>query len=232
MKKELQLGYLFRYNNQTWKITEVYNIKWNDGTKSTEFKVKSNNNAVHYLEIETAKDKSKTYSFWTKETNKDFLFSDKPLTNYVTLGSARFPKELNYNGVTYFYDETCTGTCNYGYETEQVDSLDYTNKNDTRLFSIELWDDEIEVSTGFPIKESDISNIQEGKPSLGSTSLEGFFSKYFSWILIGGFIVVSSLMKTCSSRNTWNNDNQYQNDSTKVNRSNSYYRGRSGGFGK
>lgn len=232
MKKQLKLGYLFRYNNQTWKITEVYKIKWNDGTKSTEFKIKSSKNIVRYLEIETAKNKSKVYSIWTKETNKDFLFSDKPLKDYVTLGSARFPKEINYNGEMYFHDETCTGTCTYDYETEQVDSLDYTNKNDTKFFSIELWDDEIEVSTGIPIKESDISNIQEGNPELSNSFSFKFISKYISWILIGGFVFISFLMKNCSRSTTWSNDNQYKNDSTKVHRSNNYYRGRSGGFGK
>lgn len=233
MRINLKRGYLFRYNNQTWKVTEVYKVKWRDGTKSDEYKVKSERNVIHYLEIETDKKGSKTYSFWEKQSNKDFLFSDKPLADYVTLGKAKFPKQINYNGVLYYYDETNTGSCVYNFETEQVDSIDYTNEDDTKLLSIELWDDEIEVSTGFPIKESDISNIQESKNSFIDSPVISFISKNIAIVLVFGFIVLSSLLNRCSSKNEWNGDSRYTNDSTQVKKSNNYYRSRnSRGSGK
>ena len=234
MAIKLKTGFTFYYKNRLWKVTEVYKIKWDDGTKSEEFKIKSKSGNINYLEIETDKIGKTTYSFWTKHNDKNFLRkSQKLVKDFVSLGTAKFPTNLKYRGVDYIFDERNDGICDYGYETEKVNSLDYTNQTNTKFLAIELWDDEIEVSTGIPIKQNAISRIEKGNTSLLDTPILKFFGKYIAIILVFGFIGLSTLLNKCSNRNSWNSDSNYnKNDSTKVYRNNNYYRGRSGGFGK
>jgi hypothetical protein len=235
MPIKLKAGFTFFYKNKLYKVTEVYKIKWDDGTKSEEFKVKSKAGTINYLEIETTNDGKTIFSFWTKHSDKKFLEkSQKLVKDFVSLGSAKFPENLKYRGVDYIFNERNNGTCNYGYETERVNSLEYSNNENTKFLAIELWDDEIEVSTGIPIKEKDISKIEKGSMPVLATSIWNFFSKYFVALLIFGFLTISFMLEKCSKNNSWNNDSNYNSsDSTKVKRNNSYYRGRSsGGFGK
>ena len=234
MAIKLKAGYTFFYKNKLWKITESYKIKWEDGTRSEEFKVKSKSGAINYLEIETDKENKTTFSFWAKHTDKNFLRkSQKLVVDFVALGTAKFPKNLKYRGVDYIFDERNDGICNYGYETEKVNSLDYINENDTKFLAIELWDDEIEVSTGIPIKENSISKIEKGSSTISSSAIVNFIGKYIIAVIVACFLFFSFLLKQCSHNNSWNSNSNYnKNDSTKVYRNNSYYRNRSGGFGK
>ncbi|MBU3012958.1 DUF4178 domain-containing protein [Polaribacter vadi] len=234
MAIKLKTGYTFFYKNRLWRVTEVYKIKWEDGTKSEEFKVKPKSGNINYLEIETSKDGKKSYSFWSKHNDKSFLRkSQKLVKDFVALGSAKFPTNLTYRGVHYTFDEKTDGICDYGYEKEKVNALDYIDKTKTKFLAIELWDDEIEVSTGILIQENAISKIEKGNPPLLDSPILKFIGKYIAIILIFGFIGLSSLLNRCSNNNSWNSDSNYnKNDSTKVYRNNNYYRSRSSGFGK
>ncbi len=233
MAEELKRGYTFFYNNTTWKVTKTYIIKWDDGTKTNEYQVKSRQGIVQYLEIEIAKGKKDTYSFWSIEPKHSFLQKTQGLTkDFVSIGKVKFPKNISYQGVDYEFDERNDGKCKYDFETERVNCLEYTNADDTKFLALEFWDDEIEVSTGIPIKKSDISQIKPGVGILETPILD-FIWKYIQYIIFGLFFLVMFLVTQCSNRNSWNNDSQSLNDSTKVNRSNGYYRSRnSGGFGK
>lgn len=234
----LKKGTTFDYEGKIWKITEVYKIKWDDGTKSTEYQVKTNRH-VGFLEVHLDAEKNLNYSFWRKETNKNHFLSiiKNTTSDFVELGSAKFPKKINYKKVSYTFKAICDGTCSYGYESERVNSLDYTNENNTKLLSIELWDDEIEISTGIYITRADISNIQESKSytsGINSSSIIETLAKYSSGIFITLFFLITFLCNRCSS--SWNG-NRDPNDSTKVYRNSgssrgTYYRGRSSGFGK
>lgn len=234
--EDLKIGFTFFFENTTWKVTEMYKIKWNDGTKSKEFKVKSLSGTIRYLEIEYGKKNKKTYSFWTKQSDKSFLYEGQKLVkDYVSIGSAKFPKSIAYNDVYYEFDERTDGTCTYDYgEKEKVNSLDYTNKDDTKFLAIEFWDDEIEVSTGVPIKQTDISRIEKAQLSLTNNPVINFIGKYARFVVVGIFLLFMILANTCSKRGGWNDDSNTYNDSTKVKRyNNGYYRSRnSSGFGK
>jgi len=234
MAVKLKSGYTFYYKNKLWKVTEVYKIKWNDGTKSEEYKVKTKSGRFHYLEIETNKQGKKTFSFWTKHSDKNFLRNSQQLVkDFVPLGTAKFPKNLNYKGTDYIFDERNDGVCNYGYESEKVNSLDYTNENDTKFLAIELWDNEIEVSTGVLIKQPDISKVEKGISSTSNSGIINFISKNAVAVIIFSFFCFSFLLRQCSAKKSWNTNSNYNSsDSTKVYRNNNYYRGRSGGFGK
>ncbi len=234
MPIKLKKGYTFFYDNKSWKVTEVYKTRWNDGTKSEEFKIKTNLGIIRYLEIEIDGEDI-DYSIWEKITNKrQFLSKFKKLEDdYVSVGNAKFPKVISYKGVDYKFVGQSNGVCSYDFETERVDSIDYANKNNTRFFSIEVWDDEVEISTGIPIQESDIKQIEKGKYNILNSSVINFIGNYIGLVLVIVFVLTTALLQKCSNNNSWNDDSRYSNDSTKVHRSNNYYRGRSsGGFGK
>lgn len=235
MSINLKLGYRFYYNNKHWKIIEVYNITWEDGTKSKEYKIKSDSGLISFLEITTDKETRFTFSFWTKRNKPNFLETSQKLTeDFIFLGKAKFPKKTTFYGAVYYFDEQVDGICNYGYEKEKVNSLNYSSKDKKKLLSIELWDDEIEVSTGIIIKRSDISKIETGHLSILNTSFLNLINKYVNEIIIILLLLFFFLLEKCSNKNSWENNSNYNSsDSTKIYRNNNYYRGRSfGGFGK
>ncbi|WP_143569773.1 DUF4178 domain-containing protein [Tenacibaculum agarivorans] len=231
--QKLKIGYLFDYKNQTWKVTDIYKINWDDGSKTTEYKVKDKNGIVRYLMVELVRKQRPNYTFWEKLHDIDHFLAqiNQTESDYVAINNAKFPKQFYYKNVEYNFDERCDGTCYYDSESERVNSLDYTNSRDDRFFSIQLWDDEIEICTGKTISKSEIKNIQERKIAIGD-SISVFFSKYFVGIIFISFMLLTFALQKCS-KSTWNG-NRDPNDSTKVHRStNNYYRGRSSrGYGK
>lgn len=237
----LKSGYRFRYRNQFWKVRETYIISWDDQTKTYEYKVKSEGGEIGYLEIEVdANGENPIYSFWKDETNKDFLFEKYPEEDVIYIEKASFPKKINFEGELFEFDERNDGICDYGYETEKVNCLSYTNANDTKFLALEFWDDEIELSTGIPISEHDISAIEEGKLEFSGGPFLYWIGRNIVGIVIGFFLIVMFSIQRCTTSSTTNSQNNYsQNDSTKtksnrVNRSSSgYYRSRnSRGSGK
>ena len=239
MATEFRKRDTFRFDNQTWKVTEIYNITWKDGTFSKEYKLKSNIGLIRYLEIEEDfhKKKKPEYSFWQEITDrKTFLSRAKyNLNKKVAVGNAEFPKVLEHNGVTYTFNKRYDGVCEYDYDDDEViNALDYSNRDDSKLLSIEIWDDETEISLGFPIEEQQITNIIRRKESFTDSPFFEKLSRRTGEIIIAAFILLFIGISKCSHKTSWNSDSRNYNDSTKVHRSsNNYYRGRSsGGFGK
>lgn len=230
---EFKKGYLFSYKNQTWKVTDIYKINWDDGSNTTEYQLKGKNGFVRYLMIEYVRKQPPKYTFWEKLNDIQGFLSkiNNTDSNYVAIGNAKFPKKFNYKDIAYNFDERCDGTCYYDYESERVNSLDYSNFNENRFFSIQLWDDEIEICTGKTISKSEITNIK-ARTSLSQNNVFNFITRYFVGFLFAIFFLFTFLLNKCSN-GTWTGNGD-PNDSTKVHRSsNSYYRGRSsGGFGK
>lgn len=232
--QELKRGYLFDYKNNTWKVTDIYNIKWDDGSKTTEYQVKNKKGEVRYLMLEFIRKQKPSYTFWEKISNIDSFLKtiSKTESDFVSIGTAKFPKKFYYKNVEYNFDERCNGTCTYNYETERVNSLDYTNNDDNKFFAIQLWDDEIEIATGVSILKTQISNIQVRTSFISSDSIWSFLEKHLVLYIFALFFLVTFALNKCS-KTSWDN-NRDPNDSTKVYRNgNSYYRGRSSrGFGK
>lgn len=222
---ELKRGYQFRYNNNTWKVTEVYNISWDDGTKSTEYQIKSKHR-VAYLEVHLNKDKETLYSFWVKDVNKErFLLKiSNPKSDYISLGKANFPRKIYHAGVEYNFHERTDGICYYGYDDERVNSLDYENADFTKKLAIELWDDEIEISTGIPILAEDISHIEKKRSYINTNAIVNTIENNISFFYLLAFVILFIVIVRCSEEN--NSNTVYRN-------SGSFYRGRSSsGFGK
>lgn len=238
---EIKPGYTFHFENVIWKVTEAYTVDWQDNTKSFEYKVKSNTGAIAYLEISLDTNNTTAYSFWTRAVFKDFANACQQSTaDHTTMGKFSFPKNINLYGVDYGFVEITEGLYRDSYETAKFYSWDYANSTADNLFSIEIWEDETEVSTGRIINEGDITQIEAGQSvgqSISSFPLVKQLGKYAFVIVLFIFAGTGILINQCSRSNTTQNgygeNNVQENDSTRVNRSNNIYRRRnSTGFGK
>lgn len=234
---ELKPGYTFSFENELWKVAEAYTINWRDNTSSFEYKVKSGTGAIRYLEIAANTDNTVSYSFWTKAVFKDFANACQESTaEHTQMGKFSFPKLLNLYGIEYNFIEIAEGVYQDNYETAKLFSWDYANTAADNFFSIEIWEDETEVSTGRVINEADITGIEVGK-AITDFPLMQKIGKYIIYIVIFIFVGFGLLISQCSRTNTTQNgygeNAAKENDSTRVNRSNNYYRRRnSTGFGK
>ncbi len=241
---ELKRGDTFTFRNSTWKVTESCEIKWNDGTVSKEFKVKSNAGLIRFLEIESDLQGKKTYSYWKKEYNTEFLVKGQDAkSDSIHENGLKFAKNFTYKGIRYDFDQRSSGMCQYdffsGYQKEIVVSLDYSNNGNSKLLSIELWDDDVEgyddaeVYLGEVIIESDIKNIEKKKWAISGSSILDLAYNYSTAIFIA-FVVIFISFSRCNRKNSWGSgESSTQEDSTKVKRSNNSYRGRNTyGYGK
>ncbi len=232
----LKNGFTFNFRNKTWKVTETYTIKWDDGTKSSEFKVKSNTGDINFLEIEKEQNGKTHYSFWQKERGNKIAISTpkNESVEQISVARLKFPSKILFDGIQYNFQKRYDGRFSDGYETETVNSLDYVNNDESKLLSIEVWEDETEFSTGFWLNEKEITNVKEGKASVDSSFLVKNIKKYLFFFLFGGFFLLSLLLNKCSnSLSSANDDSSYNSDSTQVHRSNNAYRSRnSRGYGK
>ncbi len=227
--KNLKRGTTFRFENKTWKVTEIYRIKWNDGTKSVEYKVKSNSFTSRYLEVSYGNGNATRYSFWRKEPNKEKVLAEtQNLENsFISVKKAKFSKKIVHYNTTYNFKEKVSGIC----KNETVNAIEYSDISNTKFLAIEIWDDEVEVSSGFTIQKTDISYIIVFDKEKDQNRFFNTIAVLIGILFLGTIIT----FKECSPKNkSWDRRNNYSNDSSKVHRnSNSYYRGRSSrGYGK
>jgi len=229
---ELNRGDKFKLRNRTWKVTEVYKTQWNDGTKSVEYKIKSAENSIKYLEIDFDENENTSFSLWVKQSNKDVISNNQEITNdFVTVYGTHYPKKMIFKGTTFKFEGKYEGVWSFNYESEKVIALDYESLNKKQLLSIELWEDEMEISTGFQIKESDITQIEKNESPINGSAFLSFVGNNIGGVLFGAFFLLMIFLGTCTQQNnnSRNNSNSaYSSDTTKVERSNNnYYRGRS-----
>lgn len=236
--KDIRKNSTFRYKNQLWKVTEVYNYSWDDGSKSTEFKIKSQIGSVLYLEIEQNDDDKTVCRMWTDIPYKDLSLKGRKQespSERISFNGKSFPKKINHNGKELFYFDQSSGSCSYGFSRERVDSLTYATEDKIYYISLEIWEDEKELCSGVLIDESNISQIKEGKKSVSSLGFVQAIGRNISLVVIGFFVFLFTMINTCSPSFSSNSDDPYyRNDSTRVNKSNrNYYRNRnSRGYGK
>ncbi len=234
---ELKPGYTFHFENEVWKVTEAYTINWRDRTSSFEYKVKSGAGAIRYLELAVDAQNDVSYSFWTRTVFKDFANACQLSTaEHTKMGKFSFPNEIQLYGIDYRFIEIVEGTYQDNYKTAKLYSWDYADTTAENFFSIEIWEDETEVSTGRVINESSLSQIEAGKAytELPFVQLIGKYAIYvviFLFTLMG--LLVSQCSRSSSSQRAYGDDAYQQNDSTRINRSTNFYRRRnSTGFGK
>lgn len=236
MPLQLKEGYSFFLRNEKWKITEVYHTKWEDNTSTKEYKLKSFPGDIRYLEIETTETGENNYSFWKKIKDKDQFHSTftRVSPSNIKVGNAEFPKKVTFKSITYYYNQHSQGISESLNSTEKLHSVDYCNEEGTHFFSLEIWEDEIEVSTGELVQESDISKIEEGKLSFTESPRFKQRAPLMGLGVLIAFLALNTSINSCNHNNQYNSDGTQVKDSTRVGRSSSsFFRNRnSGGFGK
>lgn len=221
----------FQFKSQTWKVAEAYIINWRDNTTSYEYQIKTHKNKTRYLEIELDKNNNATYSFWKKLATKSFPTPKRSASTVdsIRIGKLEVPKTLKYNGVVYTFDEQVKGKCRYEGEMEQITSFDFLDASETKFLSFELWEDELEISTGYRIFEDNISNVVKAPSSIKDSVL---FSKYFGYAALLVILFFGIILNNTNDDYYYNSEETVA-DTSKVGRSNNSYRGRnSGGYGK
>ena len=155
---DLNVGFIFEYDLETWEVKEAYEYDWGSGYYSREYKV-SNGIETKYLSVEEDDDLMLS---WTEKIK--LVSIDEDLSEQL-IKKQKPPKKLHANGIDFFFDEVSTGYFQNSLERNENNwseyrCWDFEDKSGKRILSIEQWDDEVfEASIGKNLKEFEISNI-------------------------------------------------------------------------
>ncbi len=152
---DLEKGYLFDYDLETWTVKKMAEYDWGDNHFSREFTVESKGK-LRFLSIEE-NDTLEIALFEKIKYRKLGSF----VTNYFK-ENEKFPEQITYNNTTYFLDKESPGyyrdvdTENW----EELISFDYVNDAEDKFLCIEQWgENDFEASIGIKIKTFEIDNI-------------------------------------------------------------------------
>ncbi|MEW5819559.1 MAG: DUF4178 domain-containing protein [Cyanobacteriota bacterium] len=111
-------------------------------------------------------DSSKQNSLWLDVEDDDEINIEitEPISipEGVTVENLKAKRPFTYNGEVFVYDEHGYAQVKIEKEDKRWDSetvkyWDYYNKDETKFLSLELWgNDELEASTGYPIKDFEL----------------------------------------------------------------------------
>lgn len=145
----LKIGDGFEYDQKFWIIIKSFEYNWGD-YKSLEFELECFGE-IAFLEVELEDEMYMTFSY-----ELDFNYLDKYLSEKIS--SNNIPQNIKYNNKMFFFDEESEGTClnlQTG-ENDKVFCIDFYDKNDVNLISIEQWgQDDFTASYGKRVYEQD-----------------------------------------------------------------------------
>jgi hypothetical protein len=155
----LQPGWLVDYDLQTWRATARHLYDWGQGDVSIEWRLENGDQTL-FLEMEQDDE-----PFWSLNAKIPFSRLD-PSVMHSIQETEDPPREIVFEGETYYLEETAGG---YYLKNGQKPGREmlrwsYSDEEGTRFLGIEQWgEDEFEASTGFAIKEYQLTNILPGK---------------------------------------------------------------------
>ncbi len=152
---DIEKGYLFDYNMETWSVQKMGEYDWGDNHFSREFLVVSGTKN-RYLSIE-------------EDDVLEIALFEK--IKYRKLGSVvidyfreheKFPDQITYQDTTYYLEEIAPGFYRdvESENWEELMSFEYENEEGDKYLTIEQWgEEEFEASIGIEIKAFEISDI-------------------------------------------------------------------------
>ncbi|MBI9035421.1 MAG: DUF4178 domain-containing protein [Bacteroidales bacterium] len=152
---DIDMGFVFDYNMETWMVTQVFDYDWGNNNFSKEFKIENGKDSA-FLNIDQDDELTITISSPIKigiieeDIAHEIEFNQHP------------PKELNYKGRKYFFDEESPGFFRADEKEDWIEfiSWDYYDEKDEYILSIEQWDErKYTASHGVVVPEFEISNI-------------------------------------------------------------------------
>ncbi|WP_421750346.1 DUF4178 domain-containing protein [Croceimicrobium sp.] len=154
---DLDLGYIFEYDMQSWEVMAVYEYDWGDEDFSKEFKVSDGQN-TYYLSVE---DDDEIEMTWSKKIPLRSI--EGPIAQQIE-EDERPPETIVYESRTYYLDEESAG---YFHEKGSDENAwaefmvwDYYDKKEEYQLSIEQWGPRsFEASHGKVLKSYEISDI-------------------------------------------------------------------------
>lgn len=155
---DLNVGFIFEYDLETWEIKEAYEYDWGANCFSREYKV-TNGKDTKYLSVEEEDDLEMCWMEKIKLVNIDEQLQE------TLISEQKPPKKIQVNNIDFFYEEVSTGYFQNGLKRdenswEEYRCWDFEDKSGDHILSIEQWDDEVfEASVGKTVKAFEISNI-------------------------------------------------------------------------
>ena len=157
----LKSGYILDYDMRTWEVTAYNTYEWGEGDVSKEWQLVSSDDII-YLEREMDDEVS-----WSVNRTIDFKQLGPEIRSYI-LKHDDPPDEIQYDGVTYYMEESAGGHFRKDGVGPQEELIrwSYMDEAEERYLTIEQWgEDEFEASTGIPAEEYQFSNILPRQPS-------------------------------------------------------------------
>lgn len=158
---DLNVGFVFEYDLETWVVKESYEYDWGNESFSYEHKV-TNGKDTLYLAVEVD---DELYITLSKKVPTAKIVEG--LSKYVS-ENKQPPEKLEYDGKTFYFDEESAGyyrDMSKGTGRDDDDwtefiSWDYYDEDEEYNINIEQWDEKsFEVSYGKMLKAFQISNI-------------------------------------------------------------------------
>lgn len=154
--QDLDLGFVFDYDLETWEVKEMYEYDWGDEYFTYEYKIFNGKDTL-FLGLEDDDELELAICKKIKlrklgESVVDDFFKGKA------------PKKINYEGKDYFLEEESPGyfhdVKNSEDAWEEFISWDYEDDEGENFITVEQWEEkEFEASTGKYINEYEISNL-------------------------------------------------------------------------
>lgn len=158
---DLDKGFVFEYDLETWVVEEVYKYDWGDECFSFEYKI-SSAKGTRFLSVEEDDE------IYISISDKEKVRKIHPDFPELIRNENRPPKEFIYQDKRFVLDEEspgyfCNLTKNKNNWIEFI-SWDYEEADGNGLISFEQWDENsFEASVGKSVKEFEISNILPGE---------------------------------------------------------------------
>ncbi|NME71576.1 DUF4178 domain-containing protein [Flammeovirga aprica] len=155
---DLRKGYVLDFDLQTWEVTEMYEYDWGDNDFSYEFKLESPSDTV-FLSVDIDDIVTGTVSrkiVWGRlpeEVEDGILQKGKP------------PKQITFEGVTYYRDSRSIGYWRNTEETDRKDSMEYMcweyyDDTEKKVLTLERFgEEEFEASRGIVYPPDAFSNV-------------------------------------------------------------------------
>ena len=156
---DLDFGYIFDYDSNSWEVQAVYEYDWGDGFSTKEFKI-SNGSTTQYLSVEDDDELDLSLS---KKVNIHSI--DPTIVDHIKRFESA-PKTINYQNNTYYLEEESPGYFKElspknasNNDWQELITWDYSDGKG-HCITIEQWSEtSFDASIGHQIKPFEITSI-------------------------------------------------------------------------
>lgn len=152
---DIRKGFIFDYNGKSWEVEEEYEYDWGNNDFTYEFKiVATDETSFLYIEeddvLECIISKKISFGRLGEKVEAKIKKKGKP------------PKEIEYEGTTFYRDEESKGYYRNLMNTEwsELISWTYYDDSDRLVLTIEQWgDNKFDAAVGIVVDEYAFTNI-------------------------------------------------------------------------